>query len=76
MPIHHQKQKIGTHATAKVMPAFETVYHRDVSVRIVGDLCCPRCGRRMRASDLDRNDLRVALTCQGCHDDIMVIEER
>jgi hypothetical protein len=76
MPHSHQKQLIGDHATAKIMPAFDTVYHRDVSVRIAGDLCCPRCGRRMRASDLDRNDRCVALTCQGCHDDIMVIEAR
>jgi hypothetical protein len=86
MPNH--QENIGGPPTAEVIAlararkaAFEAAFHRNVSVRIAVGLCCPRCGRKMRASDLDasdldKNDLHVALVCQGCHQDVLAIEER
>ena len=44
-------------------------------VRLARSLPCPHCGRELRASDVVIGANHTALICDGCHQDVVTIEQ-
>jgi hypothetical protein len=62
----------GASMTAKP----STAYPLDYVVWLIDGLFCPRCGRELRATDIDLDRLSETLICRGCHADIARVERR
>jgi predicted RNA-binding Zn-ribbon protein involved in translation (DUF1610 family) len=46
-----------------------------LDVRLVRGLRCPKCGREMRARDVEINQPGLRVICTGCGDDMLNVEK-